>query len=168
MEDKLFVDRLLKALDARTFIVIHGIQSIDNVHINVRIYKKRAKGILIQLTYAHLGAFKPLNPRWVPAEYIEIVKTVKSIGFLKYSRIGDIFKYEENMDKQSIHDDVACMIAATATSHIKLSWDMCCVCHEHTDCETICGHHLCLQCHSTMIDVNNYKCPLCRRTLPTI
>jgi len=164
--DRVFADRLVSALHTRTVITIHGIKSIDNVKTVVRIYKKPNRAILIQLTYAYTAAFKQLKTFWIYAEYEEISQTVTSIGTLKYSRIGQLFKYPENLHKQSIDDDVACMIASSATSPVQLAWDICCVCHEHTDCETICGHNLCLQCHSQMIAFENDKCPMCRRILP--
>ena len=164
--DKIFADRLVSALNTRQVITINGVNSVDNVKTVVRIYKKPNRAILIQLTYAYPAAFKPLNTFWVYAEYEEIPQTVTSIGTLKYGRIGQIFKYPENVDKQPIDEAVACMIASSATSSVQLAWDICCVCHEHTDCETICGHNLCLQCHSQMIALENNKCPLCRRILP--
>jgi len=164
--DKIFADRLVSALNTRQVITINGVNSVDNVKTVVRIYKKPNRAILIQLTYAYPAAFKPLNTFWVYAEYEEIPQTVTSIGTLKYGRIGQIFKYPENVDKQPIDEAVACMIASSATSSVQLAWDICCVCHEHTDCETICGHNLCLRCHSQMIALENNKCPLCRRILP--
>ena len=163
---KLLTDRIIRALETRYVITIHGIKTIDNVKANVRIYKKSYKAILIEITYAYVAAFKPLQKFWIFAEYSEITQTIKSIGKLKYGRIGQIFKYPENIDKQTIEDEVACLIASEATSSVQLAWDVCCVCHEHTDCETICGHKLCLQCHSQMIVLENDKCPLCRRILP--
>lgn len=166
VNDRIFADRLVSALHTRNVITIHGVKSVDNVNTVLRIYKKPNRAILIQLTYAYPAAFKPLKTFWIYAEYEEIPQTVTSIGNLKYGRIGQIFKYPENVDKQSIDEAVACMIASTATSPIQLAWDICCVCHDHTDCETICGHNLCLQCHSKMIALENDKCPLCRRILP--
>lgn len=163
--DRVFTDRIIHALDTRNDITIHGIKSIDNVKTVIRIYKKSYKAILIEITYAYAAAFKPLQKFWIFAEYSEISQTVKSIGKLKYDRIGQIFKYPENIEKQSIEDEVACMIASEATSSVQLAWDICCVCHEHTDCETICGHNLCLRCHSQMIALKNDKCPLCRLRL---
>jgi hypothetical protein len=149
-------------------ILIKGLKSIDNVHIDAEIHmvSPSNQSIQIILRYAHIYAFKYVPTYWVLATGDQLMNKIVSLGSLKYNRTtGDLFKSPNDLHTSTICDDIASMIAVNSTSPVKLSWNECSVCLDRTNCETVCGHHLCLQCHSKMVEHKDYKCPLCRHTL---
>jgi hypothetical protein len=167
MSDKIIQDSSEKHMENHTTThntlirAVKGIIWYDNVHFKAEIHRTSSECYQLILRYAYPRAYKSIRTITVfESSFKKLLPYFKYFLSLKYNRIGPLFIDTE---------DIKCAYTISSSSSVQLCWDDCSVCLESTDCVTVCGHYLCLQCHSQMVLTNrparNTKCPLCRHTL---